>query len=103
VHALEPLKYAFRPEQILMIDEPAVCLGALWVPYRRDQALMKRVLAAASSRNDVSMVFCHADVRGAYMNDNMQSREGMDITDFPKHIPIFSGHFHKPHTVRELL
>ena len=107
MHALEPLLYAFKPEQILMINEPAMCLGALWVPYRRDPAVMKAVFDACISSNNnnsnnsegVSMIFCHADVKGAFMNDNMRSREGMDISLFPKHIPIFSGHFHKPHTV----
>jgi hypothetical protein len=39
------------------------------------------------------------DVRGAYMNDNIQSREGLEVTDFPSNLPIYTGHFHKPHTV----
>jgi len=82
-----------------MINEPALCLGALWIPYRRDPAVMKAVLTQAAERADISMVFCHADVKGAYMNDNMRSMEGIDITAFPKHLPIFSGHFHKPHTI----
>jgi len=100
VHALEPLLYAFKPEQILMIHEPAVCLGALWVPYRRDSNVMRAVLRQGADTPGVSMIFCHADVRGAYMNDNMRSKEGLDIEAFPKNIPIYSGHFHKPHTVR---
>jgi hypothetical protein len=99
VHSLEPLQYAFKPGQILMIHEPAVCLGALWVPYRRDAALMKNILQQAGTRADISMVFCHADVKGAYMNDNMRSMEGLDITCFPTNLPIYSGHFHKPHTI----
>jgi len=49
VHALEPLLYAFRPDQILMITEPSVCMGALWIPYRRDTAVMKDVLQFASN------------------------------------------------------
>lgn len=100
MHSLEPLEYAFRPGQMLMINEPAICLGALWVPYRRDASLMKEVLQQAGARpGDISMVFCHADVRGAYMNDNMRSQEGLDITCFPRNLPIYSGHFHKPHTI----
>lgn len=59
MHALEPLRYAFRPDQILMISEPTVCLGALWIPYRRNAAVMKSVLTAVTGRNDVSMIFCH--------------------------------------------
>jgi hypothetical protein len=99
VHSLEPLVYAFKPGQILMINEPSICMGALWIPYRRDPAVMKAVLGQCASAPEISMVFCHADVRGAYMNDNMRSKEGLDITCFPKDLPIYSGHFHKPHTV----
>lgn len=99
MHALEPLLYAFRPEQILMLSEPTVCMGALWIPYRRDTRLMKSILAAGAAHPEVSMVYCHADVRGAMMNDGMRSREGLDIDMFPPNLPIYSGHFHKPHTV----
>lgn len=99
VHALEPLLYAFRPEQILMLSEPTVCMGALWIPYRRDTRLMKAILAAGAAHPEVSMVYCHADVRGAMMNDGMRSREGLDMDMFPPNLPIYSGHFHKPHTV----
>jgi len=59
VHALEPLRYAFLPDQILMISEPTVCLGALWIPYRRNASVMKSVLASVTGRNDISMIFCH--------------------------------------------
>jgi hypothetical protein len=100
VHALEPLKYAFLPEQILMISEPVVCMGALWIPYRRDHHLLKSILNAGALCPEVSTVYCHADVKGASMNDGMKSREGLDIDMFPPHIPIYSGHYHKPHTIR---
>lgn len=99
VHALEPLVYAFHPDQVLLISEPTVCLGALWVPYRRDPALMKSILAAGRDNPDVGIIFCHADVRGAYMNDGMRSREGIEMSFFPTGVPIYSGHFHKPHTM----
>ena len=159
MHALEPLVYAFKSGQILLISEPSICLGALWLPYRRDPAVMRAVLTAAAARtattakavpsaaastvapsaeqlsssgvsfetenevqqhsssssgdgssscttyisdpnnSTVSMVFCHADVRGALMNDNMQSKEGLEVSAFPPRVPVFSGHFHKPHTV----
>jgi hypothetical protein len=59
-------------------------MGALWVPYRRDKHLMKAILKAgletsvnpSISRDDidkkVNIIFCHADVQGASMNDNMR-------------------------------
>lgn len=100
VHALEPLIYAFRPDQILMIDEPSICMNALWIPYRRDRNVMKQILDYSWKSKDISVIFCHADVCGAWMNDNIQSRDGLDVMMFPPSIPIYSGHFHKPHTVR---
>ena len=99
MHALEPLLYAFKPGQILMLSEPTVCMGALWIPYRRDSSLMKSILSAGAADPNVSMIFCHADAKGAFMNDGMRSREGLDISMFPPNLPIYSGHFHKPHTV----
>ena len=99
VHALEPLKYAFDEKRILMINEPSICLNALWVPYRRDHQLMKSILNAGNKNDDIDIIFCHADVKGAFMNDGIRSREGILITEFPENMPIYSGHFHKPHTM----
>jgi len=99
VHALEPLKYAFESSQVLMLSEPVICLNALWVPYRRDHHLLASILSSGANHPDVRAIFCHADVRGAYMNDNIRCKEGIDVTAFPPAMPIYSGHFHKPHTV----
>ena len=33
------------------------------------------------------------------MNDNVVSRRGLRASLFPRDIPTFSGHFHKPHCV----
>ncbi len=130
VHALEPLSYAFSTGQIVMISEPSLCLDAMWIPYRRDQRLMKSILSQCvasppmsststsssfsspaltvednlqqntAMKRKAKVIFCHADVKGAFMNDGMRSREGLEISDFPSNVPIYSGHFHKPHTVR---
>jgi DNA repair exonuclease SbcCD nuclease subunit len=122
------IDYSEEDNLILMIDEPSICKNALWLPYRRDKMVMKQVLDYAATliprhlqnhdtdtntspslhqqraieereRESISMIFCHADVRGAWMNDNIQSRDGLDVTSFPPAIPIYSGHFHKPHLV----
>ena len=98
VHSLEPLKYAFHPDGVLLISEPTVCMNALWIPYRRDHSVLKQILRDGMVRKDVAF-FCHADVKGAFMNDNIRSKEGIDISTFPPNLPMFSGHFHKPHTV----
>lgn len=102
IHALEPLQYAFHRDQIMMISEPCIALNALWLPYRRDHELLQNILTSSQqhiSTGNVNAIFCHTDVKGALMNDNIRSREGMDITAFPYNVPIYSGHFHKPHQV----
>eukprot|EP00981_Chlorochromonas_danica_P004003 scaffold760_cov178-Ochromonas_danica.AAC.5 len=74
----------------------------IMIPGNHDQVTLggMTILEEAKQRSDqISMIFCHADVRGAYMNDGMRSREGINVDLFPNGIPIFSGHFHKPHTV----
>ena len=99
IHALEPLIYAFDRQKVVMISEPSVFLGAAWLPYRRDQGHMRHLLQQCRQRTDISMIFCHADVKGALMNDGMRSLEGLHISEFPAQKPVYSGHFHKPHTV----
>ena len=54
---------------------------------------------SSPSSSSVSIIFCHADVRGAFMNDGARCRDGLDIAEFPRDLPIYSGHFHKPHTM----
>lgn len=36
---------------------------------------------------------------GASMNNEFLSASGITPSIFPPHIPIFSGHFHKPHAI----
>ena len=127
VHSLQPLMYVFAPGQVLLISEPTICMGALWIPYRRNPNMMKAILSAGKftknmdeidnidsieniekdiilknklkENEKVSIIFCHADIQGASMNDGMRCREGLDISAFPPNLPIYSGHFHKPHTM----
>lgn len=122
VHALTPLGFAVGSAsegglrgtggplqgQAVVITRPTVFLNALWLPYARDSALTRSVLAPYHLQREhdddyyqalVSAVFCHVDVRGAPMNDNTASRRGLRPSVFPPHLPTFSGHFHKPHRV----
>jgi hypothetical protein len=93
--------YAFQSSKRLLISEPSICLGAAWIPYRRNQQLMRDLLRQCQDTQaaNVGAVFCHADVKGAFMNDGMRSKDGINISDFPSNVPLFSGHFHKPHSV----
>lgn len=33
------------------------------------------------------------------MNDAFQAHDGLDPALFPHGIPVYTGHYHKPHTV----
>ncbi|KAG5184331.1 hypothetical protein JKP88DRAFT_262844 [Tribonema minus] len=97
-HSLTPLRYAFRPGHAVVISQPTLFLGALWLPHCRDQRALERVLAlpaAAAAR----AVFCHVDARGAAMNDGIYSRTGISPSAFPAGARVYSGHFHRPHSV----
>lgn len=65
-HALTPLAFALRragPKQCVVIDKPSVFLGALWVPYMRDQEALAEVLRSPQAL-EATAVFCHAEVSG---------------------------------------
>ncbi len=60
-HALTPLAAAC-PRAHAFTD-PSLWAGALWLPYRRDEAVIRSALAAATERGGgVKAVFAHADV-----------------------------------------
>ncbi len=99
IHALEPLTYAFNRDKVVLLSEPSVFLGAAWLPYRREHATMQLLLQQCCLRDDIDVIYCHADVKGAYMNDGIRSLDGLQIDEFPAKKPVYSGHFHKPHTV----
>jgi len=116
-HALTPLSNAYRiPANTdststfssgistipgpLVMTHPTKFGNALFVPYIRDHATMESVLHSAVAREQAVAIFCHADVTGAYMNDLIPSQGGVPPSAFPCDIPIYSGHFHKPHTVQ---
>ena len=82
----------------LVFTNPTKFLGALFVPYIRDSATLESVLASDAAVS-AAAVLCHADVTGAYMNDLVVSQGGVPPGMFPPGVPIYSGHFHKPHVV----
>ena len=103
-----------EPERVKIISKPTVWRNALWLPYRRDASVVKNAVEAAWSVDaedgrPVRAVFCHADVIGASMNESFQARDGLDpsLLEGPAaagaaagyRIPVYTGHYHKPHTV----
>jgi len=106
-HALTPLQNAFRIQTdngevpgILIFSHPTKFREALFVPHIRDIATMQSILQSQTSATS-SAIFVHADVTGANMNDLITSTHGVALAYFPPFIPIYSGHFHKPHIVQK--
>ena len=107
-HALTPLQNAYRvsSEDDQTKDVPGVLIfshstkfrEALFVPHIRDIGTMQSILQSKISASS-SAVFVHADVTGAHMNDLITSSHGVAPAYFPPSVPIYSGHFHKPHVV----
>ncbi|KAL0033719.1 hypothetical protein WJX77_002381 [Trebouxia sp. C0004] len=95
-HALQPLAAACSA--IHIVDVPTLYRDALWLPYRKDSAQLQEAIEGAG---DIKAVFAHADVMGAMMNESFQAKEGLPPDLFPKHVPTYTGHYHKPHTVAD--
>ncbi|CBJ48405.1 DNA double-strand break repair rad50 ATPase [Ectocarpus siliculosus] len=99
MHALTPLQFAFTdPMQALVLSEPTLFLGALWIPHRRNNTEMEGLLGSDEARG-AGAIFCHVDIKGAAMNGDVSSHSGIPRSAFPPNVPAFSGHVHKPHTL----
>jgi len=115
-HGLTPLENAYRvavrPDSNiesatdmdtvpgpLVFSHPTKFANGLFVPHIRDNAVMESVLHS-SQAHEAAAIFVHADVTGAYMNDQIVSLGGVPPSMFPSNKPIYSGHFHKPHLVQ---
>lgn len=85
---------------ILIFSHPTKIHDALFVPHIRDVGTMQSVLQSKMASSSTA-VFVHADVTGAYMNDLIVSTHGVSPAYFPPNKPIYSGHFHKPHFVKQ--
>lgn len=120
-HALTPLQNAYRIRDhdgngngdgdggtgnggtvpgVLIFSHPTKFQNALFVPHIRDIGVMQSILQSKASASSMAL-FVHADVTGAYMNDLITSTHGVAPAYFPPNVPIYSGHFHKPHTVEK--
>ena len=98
-HGLTPLAAA-APHHIHVFDGPALFAGALWLPYRRNSdELIAAVAAAMASETPPQAIFAHVDIQGAFLNDSCQARDGISPKIFPQGVPVYTGHYHKPHVV----
>lgn len=63
----------------------------LWLPYRKDYALLQSAIAKSSA----DIVFGHFAMNGAYMNNTHKSDHGLGVKDLDKFKLVLLGHFHK--------
>jgi len=95
VHALQVLEAA-NP-YIKVLSDPVEYLGALWMPFRRDHSLIEQAIQQCGS---INAIFAHLDVVGAFLNEASQAKEGIEPSVFPQNLPVYTGHYHKPHVVK---
>jgi Calcineurin-like phosphoesterase len=119
-HSLTPLQHAYRvkvppaapkdtigiarPDTlpgILIFSQPTIFCQALWIPHVRSPAVLESILQSPLAQDNAvtKAIFCHVDLVGGYMNDNIVSNGGVSPRVFPPNIPVYTGHFHKPHVV----
>ena len=105
-HGLTPLENAYMLKTAdgivpgpLVLSYPTKFRNALFIPHIRDVSAMESILQSPQSQS-VSSLFVHAEVTGAYMNDLIVCQGGVSPSSFPPNKHIYSGHFHKPHTVQ---
>lgn len=95
VHALTVLNMADNTVQVF--TKPTILADILWVPYRRKK---EEVLEAIDCfEGDYMALFLHVDIIGAWMNGLVKAEHGIMVSELPDDVPIYTGHYHKPHTV----
>ncbi|KAF8071319.1 hypothetical protein HT031_001402 [Scenedesmus sp. PABB004] len=96
-HSLEPLTMAARAAHVF--THPTLYRDALWLPYRRDEAVLRGAIAQAKAAGPLKAIFGHADVLTARMNAAHQARDGLPPGLFPARVPVYLGHYHLPQTL----
>ena len=55
--------------------------------------------AARIQEAPLSAIFAHLDIIGASVNSAHQAKSGLSPRMFPEGVSVYTGHYHKPHTV----
>lgn len=101
-HGLTPIENAYRVGSVpgpLVLSYPTKFRDALFIPHIRNIATMESIVQSSIAR-ECNSFFIHAEVTGALMNDLLVSTGGIPPASFPPDRHVYSGHFHKPHTVK---
>jgi hypothetical protein len=74
--------------------QPCTCFAC-----RAAQGELQSALVAAQASAPLRAIFAHLDILGASVNNKQQAAAGLSPKTFPADVPIFTGHYHKPHVV----
>jgi hypothetical protein len=96
-HGLTPFGYCNN--LITILDEPHVIDRKLFIPWRRDNQTLKKII---TENSDVDVIFAHLDIVGFMLNASKISTEGLQMTDLPTTMPIYTGHYHTPQVIRNI-
>ena len=71
-----------------------------WIPYRKNIDEVKQAVQYANTNwQGKKVLFMHHGVRGAWMNDGYQNKDGIELETFGGWHTILCGHYHKRQTV----
>lgn len=93
-HGLTPFGYC--NDLITILDKPCVIDRQLFIPWRRDNGTLKKII---TEHSDVDVIFAHLDIVGFMLNAFKISTEGLQMTDLPTTMPIYTGHYHTPQVI----
>jgi hypothetical protein len=96
-HGLTPFGYC--NDLITILDNPRVIDRQLFIPWRRNNQTLKKII---TENSDVDVIFAHLDIVGFMLNASKISTEGLQMTDLPTDMPIYTGHYHTPQTIRNI-
>jgi len=79
---------------------PTWDVDGLWIPYRKDPAAVRAALATPVPPDMLRVgntLFMHHGIKGAWMNDNAQDHEGLELAELTPNRwrAILCGHYHK--------
>lgn len=85
---------------VAVYSVPTWDADGLWIPYRKDPAAVRAALATPVDPGllmEGHALFMHHGIKGAWMNDNVQDREGLELAELQteKWQSILCGHYHK--------
>ena len=96
-HGLTPFGYC--NDLITILDKPCVIDRQLFIPWRRSNQTLKNIITKYSN---VDVIFAHLDIVGFMLNASKISTEGLQMTDLPADLPIYTGHYHTPQVIRNI-